>query len=161
MCQRHLRRLFLIFHFYHRTCVICRVPGLGSNWRCSCQPTPQPRVWAASVTYSAACGSPGSLTHGARPGVEPASSRRRCRVLNPGPQQEHHLLYVKVLSALRRYQIGSALIHQSPGFNRRMSGLLVTGVFTGTRRHPSCADCADHTLVEMLMPLMLCLFSPA
>ena len=54
-----------------------KFPGEGSNGSCSCRPTPQPQqlsIWAASVTYTTAHGNAGSLTHSARPGIEPASS---------------------------------------------------------------------------------------
>ena len=37
---------------------------------------------ATSVTYTAACGNAGSLTHWARPGMEPLTSQGLCRVLN-------------------------------------------------------------------------------
>ena len=61
------------------------VPELGLNWRCSCEPTPQPHqhwIWAASVTYPAACSNTGTLTHWVRPGIEPASLQRQHWVLN-------------------------------------------------------------------------------
>ena len=44
----------------------------------SCRPMPQPRqlgIQAVSVTYTTAHGNAGSLTHWARPGIEPESSR--------------------------------------------------------------------------------------
>ena len=72
--------------FYSHTCGIWRLPGQGSNRSCSCLPTPQTqqrRIQATSVTYMAACGNDGSLTHRARPGIEPASSRRQHQVLHP------------------------------------------------------------------------------
>ena len=50
-------------------------PGLGPNK--SCWPTPQPqqcRIQNTSVTYTTAHGNAGSLTHWARPGIEPATS---------------------------------------------------------------------------------------
>ena len=62
------------------------VPGLGVNWSYSCQPTPQPQqrgIQATSVTYTAAHGNARSLTHWARPGMEPTSSWTRRQVLNP------------------------------------------------------------------------------
>ena len=49
----------------------------GSNWSCSCRPTPQPRrqqSWASSVTYTAAHSNDVSLTHWVRPGIKPTSS---------------------------------------------------------------------------------------
>ena len=60
--------------------------GRGSNWSCSCWPTPQPQphqIWAMSATYTAACSNARFLTHWVRPGIEPISSGRQCRVLNP------------------------------------------------------------------------------
>ena len=59
------------------TCGIWRFPSLVSNWSSSCRPMPQPqqrRIWAMSVTYTTAHSNAGSFTHGARPGIEPASS---------------------------------------------------------------------------------------
>ena len=44
---------------------------------CSCRPMPQPQqrgMWATSGTYTTAHGNAGSLTHWARPGVEPTTS---------------------------------------------------------------------------------------
>ena len=57
---------------------IWRFPGQGSNRSCSHRPTPQPQqrgIQAASATYTTAHGNARSLTHGARPGIEPATSR--------------------------------------------------------------------------------------
>ena len=48
-------------------------------------PMPQPqqhRIWAMSVTYTTACGKVGSLTHWARPGIEPVSSWLLVRSVN-------------------------------------------------------------------------------
>ena len=58
----------------------------GSNGSCSCRSVPPPQqchIWATSVTYAAACGNPGSLTHWARSGIKPASLLRLCQALNP------------------------------------------------------------------------------
>ena len=67
------------------------VPRLGveskpQGWKqsCSCRPTPQPQehwLWAAPVTYAAACGNAGSLTHRVRPGMELAFSWILVRLL--------------------------------------------------------------------------------
>ena len=49
----------------------------GSNQSCSCWPTPQPQqcqIQAASANCTAAQGNTSSLTHWARPGIEPVSS---------------------------------------------------------------------------------------
>ena len=59
---------------------------LRSIWKYSCQTTPQPQqhqIWAASVTYTTAYGNARSLTHWARPGIEPASSWFLVRFVNP------------------------------------------------------------------------------
>ena len=50
----------------------------GWNWSYSCWLTPQPlqcQIQASSVTYTIAPGSAGSLSHWARPRIEPLSSR--------------------------------------------------------------------------------------
>ena len=57
---------FFFFFFLDHTCGIWRFPGWWLNWSCSCQPPPQSQphqIRATSVTYAAACGNTGSLTH--------------------------------------------------------------------------------------------------
>ena len=62
----------------------------GSSWagvisELHLRPIPQPKkdhIRATSATYTTACSNAGSLTHWARPGVEPASSQRQHQVLN-------------------------------------------------------------------------------
>ena len=45
------------------------------NWTCRCHPTPrQHQIGATSSTYTTAHGNTRSLTHWARPGIEPTSS---------------------------------------------------------------------------------------
>ena len=49
----------------------------GLKWSYSCQPTPQPQqrqMRASRATYTTALGNARSLTHGARPGIELATS---------------------------------------------------------------------------------------
>ena len=56
------------------------------NRSCSFWPRSQPQqhgIQAASVTYTAACGNAGPLTHGTWAGIEPTSSWKLCQVLNP------------------------------------------------------------------------------
>ena len=56
---------------------IWRFPGEGTSWSCSHRPTPEPQqcgIRASSATYTAAHGNAGSLTHWARPGIEPKTS---------------------------------------------------------------------------------------
>ena len=52
------------------------VPRLGLNWNCSCQHTQpqQCQIQAVSANYTATHGSARSLTHCARPGIEPTTS---------------------------------------------------------------------------------------
>ena len=61
------------------------IPRLGSNQSCSFRPMSQPwqhQVWATSATYASVCGNAGSLTHWAKPRIEPKSSQRWHLVLN-------------------------------------------------------------------------------
>ena len=73
--------LFFVFCFpiySHKS--TWKFPGQRSNQSCSCWPTPQPeqhQIWATSVTYAAIWSNTGSLTHWARPGIEPTSSQRK------------------------------------------------------------------------------------
>ena len=48
-----------------------------------------------SGTHTPACGNTGSFTHGARPGIKPASSQTRCQVLTP---LSHHRNFSFTLS---------------------------------------------------------------
>ena len=73
------------------------VPREGLNW--SCQPVPQAQQYqipAVSSTYTAAHSNAGSLTHWARPGIEPASLWILVWFNSAEPQQElpHALSYV-------------------------------------------------------------------
>ena len=61
--------------------------------------TPQPqqhRIQTMSVTYATAHGNNGSLTHWARPGIEPASSCIPVGFVTTEPQQEL-LMYIYIL----------------------------------------------------------------
>ena len=60
---------FLGLHKWHM-----EVPRLGAEPELHLPQPQQCRIQAASVTSNAAHGNAGSLTHGARPGIEPASS---------------------------------------------------------------------------------------
>ena len=65
---------FFFLFFFRAT---WKFPGQGSNWSCSCRPTPVTATLDlshVSATYAAGCGNYGSLTHWARPGTEPISS---------------------------------------------------------------------------------------
>ena len=57
-------------------------------------PQPQQRgIWAASGTYTRAHGKAGSLTHWARPGIEPTTSQTLCWVLNPLSHKRNSWLF--------------------------------------------------------------------
>ena len=74
------------FFFFLWLYLLLEVPRLGVTSELQLQPSPQPQqhgIQAVSVTYSAVCGNAGSLTHRARPGIEPASSQGQHQVLNP------------------------------------------------------------------------------
>ena len=63
----------------------------GSNWSCTCWPTPQPqqyRIWVMPVTYIMAHSNARSFTHWARPEIESLSSWILVRFIDVEPQQE-------------------------------------------------------------------------
>ena len=81
----------------------------GSNQRYNCQSAPQPQqhqIQASSLTYTKAHGNPGSLTHWARPGIEPVSSWILIGFVTTEPQWEllikysWHRLFSKRLGGL-------------------------------------------------------------
>ena len=78
--------VFLGLHPWHM-----EVPRLGSNQSCSCGPTPQLQqcqIWASSATYTTAHDNAWSLTHWARPGIEPMSLWMLVRFISAEPWQE-------------------------------------------------------------------------
>ena len=84
---------YLAFFGGCHTYSIWKFPGEGSNRSCSWQPAPQPQqrgIWAADVdvTYTTAHGNIRSVTHWARPGIEPAYSLVLVRFDTAEPQQE-------------------------------------------------------------------------
>jgi len=82
---------FLGLHLWHM-----EVPRLGSNWSCSCRPTPllqQHQIWAKSVTYTTAHGKAGSLTHWVRPEIKPVSSWLLVRFISAEPRWELWSMY--------------------------------------------------------------------
>ena len=70
----------------------------------------QRRIWAVSSTYTTAQGNTGSLTHWARPGIEPASSWILVRLITAEPQWELPS-WIYVLSL----PYGHDLLSYSPG----------------------------------------------
>ena len=70
-----------------------KVPRLGVKSSYSCQPTPQPqpqhhRIRTAFGTYTTAHSNTRSLTHRARPGIEPATSWLLVGSVSAAPQRE-------------------------------------------------------------------------
>ena len=77
--------------FYGCTRGIWKFPGQGSNWSCSCPPTPQIQqcgIWAESVTYTTARGKAGSLTHWVRSEIKPVSAWILVGFVTAEPQWE-------------------------------------------------------------------------
>ena len=71
---------FFLFFFYSHTCDIGKFLGQGLN---QLQPMPQPHwIQTTSITYASPCNNNISLTHLAKPGIEPVSSQTLCWVLN-------------------------------------------------------------------------------
>ena len=64
-----LRQASILNPPHGHTCGIWKFPSYGSNWSCGC-----------GLCYNHS--NSGSLTHWARPGIEPTSSGRLCWVLN-------------------------------------------------------------------------------
>ena len=67
------------------------VPRLGVESELYHWPTPQPQqrqIWTVSATYTTVHGNTRSLTHWARPGLEPASSWMPVRFVPTEPRQE-------------------------------------------------------------------------
>ena len=70
------------FFFLHPQLQHMKVSGLGVE--SELQPQPQQyQIPATSVTYTAGCDKARSLSHWAKPVIEPASSQTTCQVLNP------------------------------------------------------------------------------
>ena len=77
MSEKYRGSFLFIFLFRAAPTAYGASPGKVSNRSRSCQPTPQPQqrqIWAESTTYTTAHGNARSLTHWARPGMEPVSS---------------------------------------------------------------------------------------
>ena len=81
--------IFFFFSFWGCTPGKWKFLGKESNWSLSCQSKPQweqCQIQAISVTYTTAHGNTRSLTHWARPGIEPTSSWILVRFITAEPQ---------------------------------------------------------------------------
>ena len=77
------------------------VSRLGSNWSCSRRPMPQPQqsqIRAESASYTTDQGNGRSLTHWARPGIEPESSWALFGSVTTEPQWEFFFFFFFVFS---------------------------------------------------------------
>ena len=85
---------------------IWKFPDEGSNWSCSCWPTPQPQqrgIWAAPATYSTAHSNTGSFN--------PLSEARdQTCVLCGDPIHHCHWMLVKFISDKPRRELPSSSI---------------------------------------------------
>ena len=66
-----------LFFFFRAALSAYRSSQVGFNQSYSCQPVSHPqqcRIWASYATYTRTHSNAGSLTHQARPGIEPTSS---------------------------------------------------------------------------------------
>ena len=110
----------------------------GPIWSCSCQPTPQPQqrqIRATSATYTTAQGNARSLTHWARPGIEPAPSWFLVRFINhwtrtgtPG-----NWLFLFPLYGQENQGKSSHMLSNRAGTQENVFQLLVGGSFCQTQ----------------------------
>ena len=80
---------FLSFLLFRATPMAYGGSQASSIQNYSCWPMPQPQphqIWATSVTYTTAHGDAGSITHWARPGIEPKTSWFLVRFIYAVPQ---------------------------------------------------------------------------
>ena len=87
--------IFLLLHVHFLKCFcfslfrVCSSQARRLNWSCCCRPAPQPQqqwIRAMSANYTTSCGNAGSLTHWARPEIEPTSSWILVRFVTAEPQ---------------------------------------------------------------------------
>jgi len=98
------------------------------NRSCSCWPMPQPQqhqIWTLSATYTTAHSNTKSLTHWARPGIEPASSWMLVRFINrwamtgtPAKLYIHKFVFICYASFLELDFIMYSLYHLVLEVNR-------------------------------------------
>ena len=82
------------------------IPRLGVDQSYSRQSTPQlqqRQIWAVSATYTTAHGHAGSLTHWARPGIEPTISWFLVGFISAAPRRELHNFYIPIIICVMRW----------------------------------------------------------
>ena len=87
---------FSFFFFFICTCRIWNFPGYGYNWGANVPPMPesqQCQIQATPAASAAACNA-GSLTHWARPAIEPTSSLTLYWALNLLSHNENFILFL-------------------------------------------------------------------
>ena len=138
-----------------RTCSIRKCPDKGSNWICSCQPTPQPQqcqIRATPATYTTAHSNAGSLTHWPRPGIEPVSSWILLGFVTAEPQWD--LQNWKFWALLVGMWNSTAIIESSLAFpqkaKHRISTQLSSSLPRGTLQRTE-----DTNSKRYLMPLLI------
>ena len=85
LCDLGSKIFYFFFLFFFFFLFMAAPAAYGHSQARGCRPTRHPqqrRIRAASATYTTAHGNATSLTHWARPGIEPASSQQQCWVLN-------------------------------------------------------------------------------
>ena len=79
-------------------------PGLGDEWELQLQAyttAKESRIQAKFVTQATACSNGRSLTHRAKPGIEPTSSQTPYWVLNPMSHNGNSL--AKIIFTVKNY----------------------------------------------------------
>ena len=80
------------------------VPRLGVRWSYSYQPTPQQcRIQPVSETYTTALRNARSLTHWARPGIEPATSRFLVGFVSAVPRRDLRKVHLERIIFYGKY----------------------------------------------------------
>ena len=117
------------FWLFRATPAYMEVPRLGIQLELRRRPTAHPqqrRIWATSATHTTAHGNAGSLTHWARPGIEPASSWMPVRSISIASRQKLPFLFIfcgpsmlfPIVAALARIPAtrarGFPLLHSAP-----------------------------------------------
>ena len=84
----HVYLFFIYFLFFRATPVAHGGSQVRGHIRAVAPSPYHSHIWATSVTYTTAHGNKRSLTHWARPGIEPASSWTLVRFVSTAPWRE-------------------------------------------------------------------------